>query len=146
MSVMKEDGTRRLIQQILASLKVGKIAIMDTVLSNTSNNPVQNKVIKQAIDGTNTRIDGVEDSLFKKHHFSVGNPLIINKTECEFLLIIRTNAIYLITNFEIVFPDNEGTVTINAIAGDDWIIGYSRSGNNISLISPINTSGVYVTI
>lgn len=58
MSVMKEDGTRRLIQQILASLKVGKIAIMDTVLSNTSNNPVQNKVIKQAIDNVNTRMDG----------------------------------------------------------------------------------------
>lgn len=146
MSVLKEDGTRRLIQQILASLKVGKIAIMDTVLSNTSNNPVQNKVIKQAIDGANTRIDGVEDSLFKKHNFNPGNPLIINKTECEFLLIIRTSAIYLITNFEIVFPDNEGTVTINAIAGNDWTIGYSRSGNNISLISPINISGVYVTI
>lgn len=58
MSVMKEDGTKRLIDQILASLKVGKIAIMDTVLSNTSNNPVQNKVIKQAIDNVNTRMDG----------------------------------------------------------------------------------------
>ena len=146
MSVMKEDGTRRLIQQILASLKVGKIAIMDTVLSNTSNNPVQNKVIKQAIDGTNTRIDGVEDSLFKKHHFSLGSPLVIDKTKCEFLLIIIPNAIYLITDFEIVFPDNTGTVTINAIAGSDWVIGYSKSGNNISLTSPINTSGVYVTI
>lgn len=55
---MKENGTKRLIDQILASLKVGKIAIMDTVLSNTSNNPVQNKVIKQAIDNVNTRMNG----------------------------------------------------------------------------------------
>ena len=50
MSVMKEDGTRRLIQQILASLKVGKIAIMDKVLNINSSNPVENKVITQAIN------------------------------------------------------------------------------------------------
>ena len=72
--------------------------------------------------------------------------MVIDKTKCEFLLIIIPNAIYLITDFEIVFPDNTGTVTINAIAGSDWVIGYSKSGNNISLTSPINTSGVYVTI
>lgn len=56
MSVMKEDGTRRLIQQILASLKVGKIAIMDKALNINSSNPVENKVITQAINGlTETR-------------------------------------------------------------------------------------------
>lgn len=62
MSVMKENGTRRLIQQILASLKVGKIAIMDTVLSNTSNNPVQNKVIKQAIDNVQSGITQINEN------------------------------------------------------------------------------------
>lgn len=55
MSVLKEDGTRRLIQQILASLRVGKIAIMDKVLSTTSSNPVENKVITGAI---NNILDG----------------------------------------------------------------------------------------
>jgi hypothetical protein len=62
MSVMKEDGTRRLIQQILASLKIGKYAIMDTVLSNTSNNPVQNKVIKQAIDNVQSGITQINEN------------------------------------------------------------------------------------
>lgn len=51
MSVMKEDGTRRLIQQILASLRVGKIAIMDKALNINSKNPVENGVITQAING-----------------------------------------------------------------------------------------------
>lgn len=62
MSVMKENGTKRLIDQILASLKVGKIAIMDTVLSNTSNNPVQNKVIKQAIDNVQSGITQINEN------------------------------------------------------------------------------------
>lgn len=62
MSVMKEDGTKRLIDQILASLKVGKIAIMDKVLNINSSNPVENKVITQAINGINNRID---DECFK---------------------------------------------------------------------------------
>lgn len=57
MSVMKEDGTKRLIDQILASLKVGKIAIMDKVLNINSSNPVENKVITQAINGINSRLD-----------------------------------------------------------------------------------------
>lgn len=51
MSVMKEDGTRRLINQILASLKIGKYAIMDKALNINSKNPVENKVITQAING-----------------------------------------------------------------------------------------------
>jgi hypothetical protein len=51
MSVMKEDGTKRLIDQILASLKVGKIAIMDKALNINSKNPVENGVITQAING-----------------------------------------------------------------------------------------------
>ena len=59
MSVMKEDGTRRLIQQILASLKVGKIAIMDKVLNINSKNPVENGVITQAINGVNNRIKSI---------------------------------------------------------------------------------------
>ena len=70
MSVLKEDGTRRLIQQILASLRVGKIAIMDTVLSNTSKNPVQNKVIKQAIDNVNTRMDGAVFGRIERKYLS----------------------------------------------------------------------------
>ena len=60
MSVMKEDGTKRLIDQILASLKVGKYAIMDKVLNINSSNPVENKVITQAINGINTQIDDIE--------------------------------------------------------------------------------------
>lgn len=51
MSVMKENGTKRLIDQILASLKVGKIAIMDKALNINSKNPVENGVITQAING-----------------------------------------------------------------------------------------------
>lgn len=60
MSVMKEDGTRRLIQQILASLRVGKIAIMDKVLNINSSNPVENKVITQAINGINNKIENYD--------------------------------------------------------------------------------------
>ena len=57
MSVMKEDGTRRLIQQILASLKIGKYAIMDKVLNINSKNPVENGVITQAINGINNALE-----------------------------------------------------------------------------------------
>ena len=61
MSVLKEDGTKRLIQQILASLKVGKIAIMDKALNINSKNPVENGVITQAINGLNNKIDAIID-------------------------------------------------------------------------------------
>ncbi len=62
MSVMKENGTKRLIDQILASLKVGKIAIMDKVLNINSSNPVENKVITQAINGlSNSRPQVIAD-------------------------------------------------------------------------------------
>jgi hypothetical protein len=57
MSVLKDDGTKRLIDQILASLKIGKYAIMDKVLNINSKNPVENGVITQAINGVNNRID-----------------------------------------------------------------------------------------
>ena len=56
MSVMKENGTKRLIAQILASLKVGKIAIMDKALNINSSNPVENKVITQAFNTTNSAV------------------------------------------------------------------------------------------
>ena len=57
MSVMKEDGTKRLIDQILASLKIGKYAIMDKVLNINSKNPVENGVITQAINGINNALE-----------------------------------------------------------------------------------------
>lgn len=63
MSVMKENGTKRLIDQILASLKVGKYAIMDKALNINSKNPVENKVITQAIHNANERISIVEDEM-----------------------------------------------------------------------------------
>ena len=61
MSVLKDDGTKRLIDQILASLKVGKYAIMDKVLNINSKNPVENGVITQAINGLNNRIETLEN-------------------------------------------------------------------------------------
>lgn len=61
MSVLKDDGTKRLIAQILASLKVGKYAIMDKVLNINSKNPVENGVITQAINGLNNKIDDIID-------------------------------------------------------------------------------------
>lgn len=61
MSVMKEDGTKRLIDQILASLKIGKYAIMDKVLNINSKNPVENGVITQAINGINNKIENYDD-------------------------------------------------------------------------------------
>lgn len=57
MSVMKENGTKRLIEQILSAMAVGKIAKMDKQLDINSVNPVENKVITQAINGINNRID-----------------------------------------------------------------------------------------
>lgn len=54
--VLKEDGTKRLIDQILASLRVGKIAVMDKMLNINSSNPVENKVITQAINTTNANV------------------------------------------------------------------------------------------
>lgn len=61
MSVMKENGTKRLIDQILASLRVGKIAIMDKALNINSSNPVENKVITQAINGINTNVSNLTE-------------------------------------------------------------------------------------
>jgi hypothetical protein len=62
MSVMKENATKRLIDQILASLRVGKIAIMDKALNINSSNPVENKVITQAINGlSNSRPQVIAD-------------------------------------------------------------------------------------
>jgi hypothetical protein len=62
MSVLKDDGTKRLIDQILASLKVGKYAIMDKALNINSKNPVENKVITQAINGlSNSRPQVIAD-------------------------------------------------------------------------------------
>lgn len=55
MSVAKESAIERLIQHIKDCLAVGKIADMDTQLSTTSINPVQNKVITGAI---NNILDG----------------------------------------------------------------------------------------
>ena len=146
MSVMKEDGTRRLIQQILASLKVGKIAIMDKALNINSKNPVENGVITQAINGINNRLDGVEDQLFKKHRVTLMNSLDIDTTKYEFALIISPHSIYLIYNFELTFPDNEGTVEINAITGSSWVVHYRRNGNVLSLTSAQLLSIIYVLV
>lgn len=55
--VMKEDGTKRLINQILASLRVGKIAIMDKALNINSSNPVENKIITASINGLNNTLN-----------------------------------------------------------------------------------------
>lgn len=63
--VLKEDGTKRLIDQILASLRVGKYAIMDKVLNINSKNPVENGVITQAINGINNRIDIIDNNTIK---------------------------------------------------------------------------------
>lgn len=57
MSVLKENGTKRLIDQILSAMAVGKIAKMDKQLNINSVNPVENGVITQAINGVNNRID-----------------------------------------------------------------------------------------
>lgn len=51
MSVMKDNGTKRLIDQILSAMAVGKIAKMDKQLDINSVNPVENKAITQAING-----------------------------------------------------------------------------------------------
>ena len=59
MSVMKDNGTKRLIEQILSAMAIGKIAKMDKQLDINSVNPVENKVIAQAINGVNNRIDNV---------------------------------------------------------------------------------------
>lgn len=50
MSVMKESATQQLINQIKSALAVGKIATIDSELSSTSENPVQNKVITEALE------------------------------------------------------------------------------------------------
>lgn len=63
MSVLKDDGTKRLIDQILASLKIGKYAIMDKVLNINSKNPVENGVITTAINGINERINGINERI-----------------------------------------------------------------------------------
>ena len=64
MSVMKENATKRLIDQILASLRVGKIAIMDKALNINSKNPVENGVITQAINGINNAL-GTKSEIIK---------------------------------------------------------------------------------
>lgn len=50
MSVMKDSATQHLIDHIKSALAVGKIAEVDNELSKTSINPVQNKVIAEALE------------------------------------------------------------------------------------------------
>ena len=50
MSVMKESATQQLIAHIKSAMAVGKIAEIDSALSETSINPVQNKVVTEAIE------------------------------------------------------------------------------------------------
>lgn len=114
MSVMKEDGTRRLIQQILASLKVGKIAIMDKVLNINSSNPVENKVITQAINGINNKI---EDYDYKPFMFQGGQSQQDGKIMCYCNVEKRTGI------------DANGSVVISLGALPSSIVPYQAGVN-----------------
>lgn len=130
MSVMKEDGTRRLIQQILASLKIGKYAIMDKVLNINSKNPVENGVITQAINGINDRIDDMNQFTMVTLSEDVSIPSHDSET-VTFTYDLSNYSSYAIVE---TFAETTGRKRIGAYISDEN--GY---GSSVDLLYPLTT-------